>query len=172
MGYHNPYFQKDRRYFWYIAPLGLLLSGISVPTLYFSYNLVGVVITTIFINCLAIISIALLNWFKKEEEMDGLKIIYLSLLLAAVFTVAYSSNQLESIKIDLEGILILFLAVITYTTFIIQIGRDQGFLKQMRLFSYWKDRRNDEEGTPPSSTESISFQIVKNLRITIIGWKW
>jgi hypothetical protein len=41
---------------------------------------------------LPIIILAIINWIRKEEEMDALKIIYLILLMAAVLTIGYSAT--------------------------------------------------------------------------------
>jgi hypothetical protein len=92
----------------------------------------GLVISTISVNALTLIIISLLNWIKKEEKMDFLKALDLILLIAGVFTIAFSYTQSHQSPLGFEHFLVLGITIGSYVAFLVWIGRDQS--SQLQFF--------------------------------------
>jgi hypothetical protein len=119
----NPYF-RNRSQIFFLMWLGFDLIVIVIPTYYLSFTLIGLIITTIVSNVLTVLGLSMVNWIKKEEKMDLLKIIYLSLLIAAVLTIAFSTPVSEQIGSLTLGILVLIISTVAYILYILQFGYD------------------------------------------------
>jgi len=119
----NKRFLKGRTQLAFLIWLGFNLVAISVPSLYLSYNLSGVAVSIIGINGLSIFCVAIYNWVRKEEEMDLLKGIYLSLIIAAVVTIAYSSST-GFMPLTFPGIVSILISIVSFVIFLIGLGND------------------------------------------------
>ncbi|MHA1871676.1 MAG: hypothetical protein ACTSU2_10055 [Promethearchaeota archaeon] len=126
----NNRFLKGRKQIYYIIFLGFLLSDLSVPFYFLSFSLAGLVISTIFVNSSTLLLIALINGIKKEENFDMLKIMDLSLLVAAIFTIAYSNSNAQIHKIDVTGFFTIIVVIMAYTSFLMWIPRDGTSIKK------------------------------------------
>ncbi|OLS15334.1 MAG: hypothetical protein RBG13Loki_1039 [Promethearchaeota archaeon CR_4] len=120
----NPHFLNGKSQLGYLAFLGFLLGNISIPFYFLSYLEAGVVMSTIFVNALTLILISAVNWAKGEEHMDLLKIIDLTLLIAAVFAIAYGNQGKPPGSLTILPILLIGITIVVYSTFLIMLGRD------------------------------------------------
>jgi hypothetical protein len=120
----NPHFFHGKPQWLYLVFMGFILINLSIPAYFLSFSLNGLVISTISVNGCTLIIIAILNWVKKEEQIDLLRIVDITLLFAAIFTIAFSRNNLEVVPISIEGFLCLLITIGSYSLFIIGIGSD------------------------------------------------
>jgi len=120
----NPHFLNGKSQLGYLAFLGFLLGNISIPFYFLSYSVAGVVTSTIFVNALTLIVISTVNWARGEERVDMLKIIDLTLLIAAVFTITYSAQESAPGSLTALPLFLIGTVVIVYSTFLIMLGRD------------------------------------------------
>lgn len=162
----NMMFFKGRKQITYLAFLGFLLANLSVPFYFLSFRLAGLVISTIFVNSFTLLLIAINNWVKREEEMDFLKVLDLILLIAGIFTIAYSNTQSNVNALNFENIGIIFIVIIAYTAFLIWIARDQS--AKLQLFKEINFLQM-ECGEDLESTALIIRTILKLFGIHILG---
>lgn len=121
--YPNPVL-RGRSQLSYLILLGFCLVAVLVPTFYMGYILVGVILTVIITNSLTIVGLALINWIRREENMDPLKVVYLCLLIAAVITIGMSQIGSGSNEITIIGVVILFLCILAHIFYLMGISHD------------------------------------------------
>ncbi len=125
--FSNPYYFNGRSQFFYLMLTGFVLVTVCVPALYLAYIAGYVVITIIAVDALTVVFIALLNWLRRIEKMDPLKVVYLVLLVAAVFTIAYSTTSNQSTLPGVSSfdiIVIIGIALLSSIFFFILLGKD------------------------------------------------
>ncbi|MCF2139280.1 MAG: hypothetical protein K9W44_04420 [Candidatus Lokiarchaeota archaeon] len=120
----NRFFFRGKYQFLYLSFLGFLIVGIVVPFYYLSFQLVGVIFTTIIVNSLPILFITILNWAKRTEEMDGFKIIYLFLLNAGIVSITLSYGSIPSASLSFFGFLILIITILAFILYSVYISQD------------------------------------------------
>src|SRR5271157_1723907 len=119
----NSSFLKGRNQLTYLAIMGIMLVSIHVPFYYLSFTITGVAVTTIGVDGLAILLVAVYNWLRKEEAMDLLKGIYLMLILAAIITMGFAQEGAGASSIP-GGTTTILIAVASYTFFLANLGND------------------------------------------------
>jgi hypothetical protein len=120
----NLHFFRGKPQWFYMVMMGFLLIDLSIPSYFLSFNLAGLVISTIMVNGCTLIIIALLNWIKKAEHADLLRVMDIILLIAAIFTIGFSRLDMEIAPIPPEGFIALLITITSYTLFLIGIGAD------------------------------------------------
>ncbi len=168
----NRFFYKGKPQILYLTFLGFLIVGIVVPFYYLSFQLVGVVFSTIFVNAIPILYIVLLNWVKKVEEMDSFKVIYLILLTAGIVTVTMSYESVESGTFSLLGFWVIVLTIIAFIAYTINIGRDskrrESLFRNIPLSSELRDELQDDMRTLRSFYKLFGIHFMGNLIFVLI----
>ncbi|MHA1820914.1 MAG: hypothetical protein ACTSVC_10610, partial [Promethearchaeota archaeon] len=162
----NPYFDSLNQFSFY-SILGIILISISIPTYFFSFEILGVIITTITVAAITLFWITLRNIIKKEEEADMLKIVYIILLLTSIFTASFGQSGLDSadsnyslfIDHSFEGIVNLIISMITWIYFLILTGRSTNhpILKPIKIrldngkIKFSKSSKENKSGPSPQA---------------------
>jgi DNA-binding Lrp family transcriptional regulator/multidrug transporter EmrE-like cation transporter len=123
------YFARNQNFsnipqFVYLWILGFLLINLSVPFYFLSFSVNGLVYSTIFVNACTLIIIALYNGVIGDDRLDVLKILDLTLLIAAILTIGFSNFDSSVRQFTIEGLGYIFIVILAYTLFLIWIGRD------------------------------------------------
>lgn len=130
----NSLFYKGTPQIIYLSILGFLIVGIVVPFYYLSFQIVGVVFSTILVNAIPILYIAVFNYVKRIEDMDAFKVIYLILLSAGVITIAMSYENTGNANFSILGIFVLMLTIFAFITYTLHIGQDS--LRRANIFKF------------------------------------
>jgi drug/metabolite transporter (DMT)-like permease len=130
--------------------LGMIFGSIMGPFYFLSFSTVGVVITTVAVNCIALLLVAILNALKKEEEIDLLKVIYLGLLVTGTILIGISRPVEEIAEITSGDVLILGVAITCITLFLTAYGKQPrhkiALFKDFRIPMLENAKRMDELG--------------------------
>ncbi|MHA1775517.1 MAG: hypothetical protein DRO88_02995 [Promethearchaeia archaeon] len=127
----NKFFLRGKPQIFYLAFLGFLLVGIVVPFYYLSFQLVGVIMSTIIVNALPILFITVQNWTRRVEEMDGFKLIYLFLLTAGIISITLSYESTSEANLTFFGFLILILTTFAFILYSVYISQDSLYRVQL-----------------------------------------
>jgi DNA-binding Lrp family transcriptional regulator len=105
-----------------LAIVGFMLS-VSLALLFFSYNLVGVVISTMISEALTPVLIAFWSWAKGTERMDILKGVYMASLVMAVIVISVARVEVD-VAINPIGFVYVGISAVFWTMFIMLIAKD------------------------------------------------
>lgn len=152
-GAKNTKFMRGILQFGYLFWMGFLIVGVVVPFYYLSFELIGVVVSTIMVNAIPILIIALLNWMQKRDKLDAFKIIELFLLFCGIITIGLSYGSNSASTLPPLGLLVIFIAIIAFVVYSVGIGRDSQTgipLVDQKLLS----------DSPSSFTEKLNHSIM------------
>lgn len=148
-GSSNPYFFSRGSRLVYLIFVGFLLVNVSVPFYFLSFTLAGLVVSTIMVNAATLVIIAGVNWAKREERLDYLKIIDLVLLLAAIGTIAFSREDAGRVPLAWDAFAAIGVTIAAYSSFLYLLSRDNTqrvpLLETVR-FTELPDRRVEQTG--------------------------
>lgn len=162
----NPRFLNGKSQLGYLAFLGFMLGNISIPFYFLSYSVAGVVTSTIFVNSMTLIFISAVNWARGEERVDLLKIIDIILLLAAVFTIAFSNQQNMPSSMEILPLFLIGIVIFAYSTFLIMLSHDTS--QQIELVN--DVRFSDLPKAPQLESTALFLRVMLKLfAIHIIG---
>jgi DNA-binding Lrp family transcriptional regulator len=105
-----------------LAMVGFMIS-VSLALLFFSYSLVGVVVSTMLSEVLTPVLIAFWSWAKGTERMDILKGVYMASLVLAVLVISVARVEAD-VAIKPIGFLYVGISAIFWTLFIMLIAKD------------------------------------------------
>jgi DNA-binding Lrp family transcriptional regulator len=114
-----------------LAIVGFMIS-VSLVLLFFSYNLVGVVISTMISEVLTPILIAFWAWAKATEKMDLLKGVYMTSLVLAIVLISVARVEAD-VAIKPYGFLYVLVSAVFWTLFIVLIAKDAPSKKELEV---------------------------------------
>jgi DNA-binding Lrp family transcriptional regulator len=117
-----------------LAIVGFMLS-VSLALLFFSYNLVGVVISTMISEALTPVLIAFWSWAKGTERMDILKGVYMASLVMAVIVISVARVEVD-VAINPIGFVYVGISAVFWTMFIMLIAKDTPSRKEVEVVDF------------------------------------
>lgn len=117
-----------------LAIVGFMIS-VSLAFLFFSYNLVGVVISTMISEVLTPVLIAFWSWAKGTEKMDLLKGVYMASLVLAVILISVARVEVD-VAIKSYGFLYVLISAVFWTLFIVLIAKDTPSKKELEVAEF------------------------------------
>jgi DNA-binding Lrp family transcriptional regulator len=117
-----------------LAIVGFMIS-VSLAFLFFSYDLVGVVISTMISEVLTPILIAFWAWAKGTEKMDLLKGVYMMSLVLAVVLISVARVEAD-VAIQSYGFLYVLISAVFWTLFIVLIAKDAPSRKESEVADF------------------------------------
>jgi DNA-binding Lrp family transcriptional regulator len=109
--------------------------SVSLAFLFFSYDLVGVVISTMISEVLTPILIAFWAWAKGTEKMDLLKGVYMMSLVLAVVLISVARVEAD-VAIQSYGFLYVLISAVFWTLFIVLIAKDAPSRKESEVADF------------------------------------
>ena len=119
----NPQSFNGRSELGYLILFGILASNLNNIFYYFSFDLIGVALSTVIINGCSIIFIEP-SISGKKKDLNLLKGAYIGMLLAAIFTIAFSQSANSQISMNAVGPLMAVLATVCLILFTLGISKD------------------------------------------------
>jgi DNA-binding Lrp family transcriptional regulator len=117
-----------------LAIVGFMIS-VSLALLFFSYNLVGVIISTMISEVLTPVLIAFWSWAKGTEKMDILKGVYMASLVLAVIVISVARVEVD-VAIKPIGFLYVGISAVFWTLFIVLIAKDTPSKKEYEVADF------------------------------------